>query len=109
MNDPLILEKIEKFIKPLNPPVFSFEKSIRETPFKILISVLLSSRTKDDVTREASNNLFKTADSPEKMLELGEKKISELIFPVGFFNQKAKNIIKISKILKQKGKIPDNY
>lgn len=106
---PFLLERIDKFIEPFNPPVFAFENSIRKTPFKILISVLLSSRTKDEVTSKASENLFKISDSPKKMLKIGENKIKELIYPVGFYNQKAKNIIKISKKLLQTKKVPDNF
>ncbi len=98
-----ILSAIEKLTIPLNPPVRSFEKSIRSTPLRILISVLLSSRTKDAVTMGASERLFTAADTPEKILSLGEEKISQLIYPVGFFKQKAKNILKIAEYLAETG------
>ncbi len=98
-----ILSSIKKLTGPLNPPVQAFEKSIRSTPLRILISVLLSSRTKDVVTMGASERLFTFADTPVKLLSLGEKKISQLIYPVGFFRQKAKNIIRIAEILASSG------
>ncbi|MCK5220626.1 MAG: endonuclease III, partial [Candidatus Aminicenantes bacterium] len=98
-----ILSTIRDLTEPLNPPVQSFEKSIRSTSLRILISVLISSRTKDAVTKGASERLFSTADTPEKILSLGEKKISQLIYPVGFFNQKAKNILKIAEHLAETG------
>lgn len=98
-----ILSAIKELTDPLDPPVQAFEKSIRSTPLRILLSVLLSSRTKDGVTMAASERLFASADTPEKLLSLGEEKISELIYPVGFFRQKAKNIIKISEILSGSG------
>ncbi len=98
-----ILSSIKKLTAPLNPPVNAFEKSIRSTPLRILISVLLSSRTKDGVTMAASERLFKAADTPSKLISLGEEKISKLIYPVGFFRQKAKNIISISEILSKSG------
>ncbi|MEN8154578.1 MAG: endonuclease III [Acidobacteriota bacterium] len=105
-----ILELIEKQVEPLNPPVKSFENSItRSTPFRILISVLISSRTKDDVTKPASERLFSLAETPEDILKLGEERVSKLIYPVGFFRQKGKNIIKIAeKLVENGGKIPSN-
>ena len=108
-NSLLTLKKIEKFIIPFNPPVFTFERSIRNTPFRILISVLLSSRTKDTVTKDASKKLFSIADTPEKMLKIGEQRIKELIYPVGFYKRKAKNIYEICKKLIQIKKVPDNF
>ncbi len=77
-------------------------------PFKVLISCILSARTKDEVTRKATENLFSVAHTPEKMAELSEEKIQELIYPVGFYKNKAKNIKKVCNILvnKYKGKVP---
>jgi endonuclease-3 len=94
-----ILEQIKRMTAPLNPPVKEFEASARGTPFKVLISVLLSSRTKDPVTRQASERLFAAADTPRKMTRLTEDRVAKLIFPVGFYRQKAKNIKKIAEIL----------
>ena len=98
-----MLEKIRHMVKPLNPPVYAFESSARRTPFRVLISVLLSSRTKDPVTHQAAEQLFSAADTPKKMTELEENKIAELIFPVGFYKQKAKHIKKIAEILSNSG------
>ncbi len=114
MDKPLspvkILEIISKQVNPLNPPVKSFEKSIRTSPFRILISVMLSARTKDQVTMEASKRLFNIADSPEKIVKLDINRIKELIYPVGFFKQKSINILKISEIvLKNGGEIPKSF
>jgi endonuclease-3 len=97
---------IRRFITPLSPPVFAFEKSIRTTPFKILISVLLSSRTKDAVTEKASAQLFAAADTPGKMLRLKADHIDHLIYPVGFFRTKAKNILEICTRLNRNKKFP---
>lgn len=96
-----ILHKIEEMIQPLHPPVESFQDSVTRTKFKILISVLLSARTKDAVTQAASNKLFAAADTPQKMALLDEKKIAELISPVGFWEQKAKYIKAIAAILSE--------
>jgi len=104
-----ILETIADFIKPLRPPVEQFETSIRKTPFRILISVLLSSRTKDPVTQKASEKLFALAESPVEMTRLTEEQIAAAIYPVGFFRQKARYIKKISEKLLHDGKIPDTF
>ncbi|MBN2102661.1 endonuclease III [bacterium] len=79
-------------------------------PFQILISTLLSLRTKDEVTTQASRRLFKQADTPEKMLKLHESTIQKLIFPVGFYKRKAANILKVCRILLNdyQGFVPDD-
>lgn len=69
------------------------------TPFRVLISTVLSLRTRDEVTLEASTRLFGKAETPGGMLELGEDAIRELIYPAGFYPTKAKRIIEISGIL----------
>ncbi|MCD6484431.1 MAG: endonuclease III [Candidatus Odinarchaeota archaeon] len=105
-----VLERLKKEIKKYKSPAVTFFALRGDDPFKILISTVLSLRTKDDVTYAAAERLFKFVDNPYDALKLGEKKIAELIYPVGFYNMKAKNIIKISKILTEKysGKVPDN-
>lgn len=61
-------------------------------PFRILISTILSLRTKDQTTAAASARLFTHADTPDKMLRLDESQIAKLIYPVGFYKTKAKTI-----------------
>lgn len=79
-------------------------------PFRILISTLLSLRTKDDVTREASRRLFLLADTPEKMMSLSSGDIEKAIFPVGFYRNKTKTIIDVSRTIVETydGLVPDN-
>jgi endonuclease III len=100
------LRAIEKFIIPLAPPVLALGKSMRATPFKTLISVLLSSRTQDAVTAKAAARLFAAADSPRKMLRLSQGQVERLIYPVGFFHTKAKNVLKICAILAGSSRFP---
>ena len=98
--------KIEEIVKILESderlgyaPVVSYVANLTKDPFKILISCILSLRTKDKTTSEACRRLFKEADNAEDMLKLGEDRISELIYPVGFYKTKAKRIVEISGIL----------
>lgn len=111
MNKIEILDKIVALIAPLKPPVQEFENSIRTSPFRILVSVLLSSRTKDPVTRRASENLFAAADTPMKMMELENERIADLIYPVGFYREKAKHIKALARILHEThgGEVPDSF
>jgi endonuclease-3 len=97
---------IEKIITRLNK-VYRVEEW-KANPFKVLITTVLSQRTKDQTTRKASQQLFKVANTPEKILKLSEKRIAKLIYPVGFYKQKARRIKQICKILleKYKGKVP---
>lgn len=64
----------------------------RRDPFRVLISTMLSLRTKDAVTEIASQRLFALADTPAKMLKLTQRQIEKAIYPVGFYRTKARNI-----------------
>ncbi len=68
-------------------------------PFRILVSTIISLRTKDQVTLDASKRLFAAADTPESMIEVGSGRIAELIYPCGFYRVKSGRIIEISTIL----------
>lgn len=80
-----------------------------ESSFKILVSTILSLRTKDPVTFESTERLWKVAQTPEEMLSLAEEKLAELIYPVGFYRRKAKQIQQISQIMidDYKGEVPN--
>lgn len=77
-------------------------------PYLILISCILSLRTRDTVSEPASCRLFEIADTPEKMLLLSPEKIQKLIYPVGFYRKKSETILRISKLLIDnfQGKVP---
>ncbi len=88
-----IIFRLRQETKGMTEPMsFSITSLYGRDPFLILISCLLSSRTKDIVVLPASLRLFTYAKTPSDMLTLPVGKISELIFPVGFYREKAKNI-----------------
>ncbi|HXW36379.1 MAG TPA: endonuclease III [Nitrososphaerales archaeon] len=68
-------------------------------PFKVLISTILSHRTRDENTSRASENLFSRYDTPEKLASADPDEVRRLIRPSGFYNVKTKNIIRVSKQL----------
>jgi endonuclease-3 len=77
-------------------------------PFRVLVSTIISLRTKDEVTFAASRRLFESADTPAKMLELPRQRIEELIYPAGFYRNKAATIHNVSRIILEEhnGQVP---
>jgi endonuclease III len=90
-------------------PIVTLMAETYDSPFRVLISCILSLRTQDSTTARASHRLFAVADSPKEMLKLTAKKIEKLIYPVGFYRTKAKNILEICRKLVDDhgGKVPD--
>lgn len=70
--------------------------------FTLLVAVALSAQATDAGVNKATRALFKAADTPEKMLALGEEGLAEYIKTIGLFRQKAKNAIKLCEILVEK-------
>jgi len=81
----------------------------RRDPFRVLISTMLSLRTKDAVTESASQRLFALADTPAAMLKLNTRQIEKAIYPVGFYRTKARSIRQVCKQLIDQfdGRVPD--
>lgn len=81
---------------------------IFHNPYTLLVAVVLSAQSTDKGVNKATAGLFKVADTPQKMLDLGEEKLKEYIKTIGLFNNKAKNIIALSKQLVEdfNGEVP---
>ena len=81
----------------------------KRDPYLVLISCLLSLRTQDETTRQASKRLFSLATRPEQMMTLSTDQIQKAIYPVGFYRNKAKTILDVSRTLIEKygGRVPD--
>jgi endonuclease-3 len=110
MDIDLFLKALKKSYKKLNAPIITFISNRGATPFEILVSTLLSLRTKDEVTSEAASRILNAARTPEEMLGFDVKTIEKLIYPVGFYPTKAKRLLEISRIImdKYKGRVPDS-
>ena len=67
--------------------------------YELLVAVVLSAQCTDERVNKVTNKLFKLANTPQLMLNLGESKIKEIIYPCGFYNTKSKSIINLSKSL----------
>lgn len=81
-----------------DPSVTAIAGETRD-PFRVLISTIISLRTKDAVTISASRRLFSRAPDPATMVELPEEELAELIYPAGFYRVKAGQIHRICRIL----------
>ena len=105
-----VLAILERENKQWKVPVVGTFAHAEHAPFKILMSTVLSLRTKDSTTEPASHRLFALADTPEKTLKLSASQIEKAIYPVGFYRTKAKNILRICRILvdKYQGRVPDD-
>ncbi|MBV8535233.1 MAG: endonuclease III [Alphaproteobacteria bacterium] len=70
-----------------------------KNPYTLLVAVVLSAQATDTSVNKATEPLFKTVDTPEKMVKLGEARLKGYIKTIGLFNTKAKNVIALSKLL----------
>ncbi len=108
IND--VVKILQKELAVGTMPVVSHLAEDRREPFVILISTLLSLRTKDEVTAAATERLFQLAATPQEMLQIPLTKIAEAIYPVGFYNVKARTIHHVCQELTERffSKVPDN-
>jgi len=79
-------------------------------PYTLLVAVVLSAQATDIGVNKATEPLFKIADTPQKMLALGEERLTQHIRTIGLFRTKAKNVIALSRILVEQhgGRVPDS-
>ena len=79
-------------------------------PFTLLVAVVLSAQAADASVNRATPDLFSVADTPEKMVALGEARLTDKIKTIGLFRNKAKNLIALSKALiaEHGGKVPES-
>jgi endonuclease-3 len=103
-----IIAILRSEIRNMNVPIVTEISHRSRDPFHVLISTILSLRTKDEVTRQAATRLLEKARDPEDLLRLPEEDIARLIFPVGFYKTKAKTLKQICRDLIDKygGKVP---
>ena len=78
--------------------------------FTLVVAVALSAQATDAGVNKATRGLFNVADTPEKMLALGEEGVTEYIKTIGLFRNKAKNVVRLSRILVEEfgGEVPSS-
>ena len=90
-------------------PAVTIVAQCDHSPFKVLVSCIISLRTKDEVTAQASARLFERAATPDVMQAVPVVEVAALIYPAGFYRNKALQIVEISKRLmyEYRGMVPD--
>lgn len=103
-----VIFRIRQSVKNLEDPSVTLVGKKFRSPYLVLISCLLSLRTKDSTTLPASERLFALAKTPEDMVNLKVAQIEKAIYPVGFYKTKAQRILDISRelITRYQSKVP---
>ncbi len=106
----IALNKVKKEVSQHELPIVTFVSKTKKDPFLVLISTMLSLRTKDLTTAKACDRLFARATTPQEMVQMSEKEIELLIYPVGFSPTKAKAIKRTCEMILQEhnGKVPND-
>lgn len=109
-NIETVVKLLKHAMRDLPDPSVTLVGKRWKSPFLVLISCILSLRTKDATTLPASERLFHLAQTPEKMLKLSLPAIEKAIYPVGFYRTKARTIHGICRDILEKfgGKVPDS-
>lgn len=94
-----VMALLEEAVLAWETPAVTIVSQRDGDPFKVLVSCLLSLRTKDTTTGPAAARLFALADTPAKMLHLSQQQIETAIYPVGFYRTKATQLLEICRRL----------
>ena len=103
-----MLRRIRRRLEGTRLPIVTLIAETEQDPFKVLVSTILSARTKDDATAAATRRLFDAASTPEEIAALPVAELERLIFPVGFYRTKAKNLRLAMGVLRERfgGDVP---
>jgi len=102
-----LARRLEDFRRECRVTTLAEEEKTR-SPFRLLVACVISLRTKDEVTAEASRRLFAIAPDPSRLAELEVESIAKAIYPAGFYNTKARQLKDIGRILRDEygGEVP---
>ena len=92
-------ERLKTFRSTCRVTTLTEVQSSKRSPFHLLVSCIISLRTKDEVTHDASRRLYKLANTPAELTALDDETIAGAIYPAGFYNTKAGQLRKIGAIL----------
>ncbi|MZH14521.1 MAG: endonuclease III [Nitrospinae bacterium] len=103
-----VIRKLKKTVKDFPTPSVTVIAE-KNDPFAVLVSCLISLRTRDEVTESASARLFSLAKSPAQLLKLSDSKIEKAIYPAAFFRNKTRSLKELCEVLVKdySGKVPD--
>ncbi len=105
------IDKIVKLLKDAKQPQSEFVKLMDSfrNPYLVLIACILSLRTNDKTTYPATLRMLELAKTPKEMKNVSQEELAKAIYPVGFYENKAKQIIELSKTIDEElnGQVPD--
>jgi endonuclease III len=110
----IIIKKMERVLYDKKPYRLTALKQLQDEelgdPFKILIGTILSSRTRDETTTKVVKTLFKRFKNAKELAEGNLGEVKQIIHSIGFYNVKAKRIIKVSQLIVKRfdGKVPNS-
>jgi len=93
--------RLEGFREACRATTLTAVEHATRSPYALLVSCVISLRTKDEVTAVASDRLLELAPTPGRLARLPEKTIAKAIYPAGFYNTKARQLRRIGRILEQ--------
>ena len=102
-NEPTVRElvrRLEDFRRSCRVTTLAEEQETSRSPFRLLVACVISLRTKDEVTAEASRRLFEIAPTPDRLAKLEEERVARAIYPAGFYNTKAAQLKEIGRIIR---------
>ena len=105
MNDATIskiISILSEYTQTIHTPILDLVKIQTNDPFKILVGTMLSARTKDETTAQVLQKLFTKVNCAEDFQKLTLKEIEDLIYPIGFYHQKARYLKELPSVLKDK-------
>jgi len=104
-----IYKILERQFKSYPAPVVDLIEAQTKDPFKILVTTMLSARTKDQTTSEVAHRLFETVNKPEDLNNYTVEELEKMVFPVGFFRNKARYLKELPIVLKEEfnNNVPD--
>ena len=100
MNINKIYKILEKQFNSYPAPVVDLIEAQTKDPFKILVTTMLSARTKDRTTSEVAHRLFDTVNKPEDLNNYTLEELEKMIYPIGFYRNKARYLKKLPRVLK---------
>lgn len=103
-----LVSRLESFREGCRVTTLAEVERERRSPFHLLVSCIISLRTKDEVTNTASRRLFRLARTPRALANLEEAEIAEAIYPAGFYRTKAAQLKQLASLLcsEHGGKVP---
>jgi len=103
-----VLSMLQREYHRWKEPIVTRISRRKRDPFRVLVATVISQRTKDEVTGKASERLFGAACTPADMAKLGASRIAELIYPAGFYRNKARHIVELCREITTRfgGKVP---